>query len=269
MNTTVGCKLCDKIIQLRKEKGLSQEQLADYLEVSRQAVSKWESDQSIPSLDKIIQLADLFGVSIDYLVRDNATAEEHNKTVVTTQDDTLVMEQLNTIKKLVEKRKPGCYEYKSKKTLCGIPLVHINMSYYGKPLVAKGIIAIGNVSVGLISLGVLSLGLLSLGAFALGLLFAFGAISVGGISFGGVAVGIFAFGGLAVGVYAFGGCAIASNIGAGGYASGYIAIGDQTKGVHQFHVDSASRAEARRMIKECYPQLPNFIVKLFTVFLKG
>ncbi|MDY4586139.1 MAG: helix-turn-helix transcriptional regulator, partial [Oscillospiraceae bacterium] len=62
--------LSDKIIEERKKKGWSQEELAYKLEVSRQAVSKWESAGSVPDLQRIIQLADLFGVSTDYLLRD-------------------------------------------------------------------------------------------------------------------------------------------------------------------------------------------------------
>lgn len=63
--------LSEKIILLRKEHELSQEQLAEQLDVSRQAVSKWESGASIPDLDKIIKMGQLFGVSVDYLVKDD------------------------------------------------------------------------------------------------------------------------------------------------------------------------------------------------------
>ncbi len=62
--------LAEKILSLRTERGLSQEDLAAKLEVSRQSVSKWETGQSVPDLDKIIKLADLFGVSVDELVRE-------------------------------------------------------------------------------------------------------------------------------------------------------------------------------------------------------
>lgn len=61
-----------KIQTLRKQRGMSQEQLAEVLGVSRQAVSKWEMDQSVPDLDKIIALCDCFGVTSDYLLRDNS-----------------------------------------------------------------------------------------------------------------------------------------------------------------------------------------------------
>ena len=65
-------KLSEKIYALRTARGLSQGDLAEKLEVSRQSVSKWETGQSVPDLDKIIKLADLFGVSVDELVREDA-----------------------------------------------------------------------------------------------------------------------------------------------------------------------------------------------------
>ncbi len=63
--------LADKIIELRKKNGWSQEELASQLGISRQSVSKWESASSIPDLDKIIKLSELFGVSTDYLLKDS------------------------------------------------------------------------------------------------------------------------------------------------------------------------------------------------------
>ena len=62
--------LADKIINERKKLGLSQEELADKLEVSRQAVSKWESAQSTPDLNRILMMSKIFGVSTDYLLKD-------------------------------------------------------------------------------------------------------------------------------------------------------------------------------------------------------
>ncbi|MCD7807847.1 MAG: helix-turn-helix domain-containing protein [Erysipelotrichaceae bacterium] len=61
--------LADRIQTLRKAKGISQEELADKVGVSRQAVSKWESEQSSPDLDKIILLSDYFNVTTDYLLK--------------------------------------------------------------------------------------------------------------------------------------------------------------------------------------------------------
>ena len=65
-------KLSVKIIALRKRMGWSQEDLAEHLGVSRQSVSKWESGASVPELERIIQLSDLFGLSADELIRNDA-----------------------------------------------------------------------------------------------------------------------------------------------------------------------------------------------------
>ena len=67
--------LADKIIELRKRAGWSQEDLAEKLDVSRQSISKWESAQSVPDMNKIIRLSELFGVSTDYLLKDNLELE--------------------------------------------------------------------------------------------------------------------------------------------------------------------------------------------------
>lgn len=68
--------LADKIAELRKKNGWSQEELAGQLGVSRQSVSKWESASSIPDLDKILKMSELFGVSTDYLLKDSGGPEE-------------------------------------------------------------------------------------------------------------------------------------------------------------------------------------------------
>ena len=75
--------LADKIIDLRKKAGWSQEELAEKLGVSRQSVSKWEGAQSIPDMNKILQLSELFGVSTDYLLKDSMEAPE----IVSAQDE--------------------------------------------------------------------------------------------------------------------------------------------------------------------------------------
>lgn len=68
--------LADKIIENRKKNGWSQEELADKLGVSRQSVSKWESMQAVPDMKKILQLAEVFGVSTDYLLKDEIDEPE-------------------------------------------------------------------------------------------------------------------------------------------------------------------------------------------------
>jgi transcriptional regulator with XRE-family HTH domain len=269
-------KFCDKLIQLRRERGMSQEQLADRLEVSRQAVSKWEGDQSMPSLDKILQIADMFGVSVDYLVR-NSTVEgtssfnEENSqagTTFTNENSQSVIDQLNELTQMVRRKNSEVYEYKSKRTVFGIPLVHVKVSRYGKPALAKGIIAIGNISVGLISLGAISAGLLSFGALSAGLILALGAISLGGISFGGVSIGLFACGGVAIGMYSFGGVALASKVACGGVASATIALGDVVNGDHTLDIAVATKDQIKQVILENDPNIPRVILDLFLMVAK-
>ncbi len=64
--------LSEKLYVLRKKRGLSQEQLAERLNVSRQAISKWESGTSIPESDKLITISQYFNVTLDYLMKDDS-----------------------------------------------------------------------------------------------------------------------------------------------------------------------------------------------------
>lgn len=63
-------RLSDKIINLRKAKGMTQEELAEHLNVSRQAVSRWESDTVKPDANNILKISKIFGVTTDYLLND-------------------------------------------------------------------------------------------------------------------------------------------------------------------------------------------------------
>ena len=71
--------LADKIIMLRKKAGWSQEELAEQLNVSRQSVSKWEGAQSIPDMERILKMSRLFGVTTDYLLKDEMEETEFSK----------------------------------------------------------------------------------------------------------------------------------------------------------------------------------------------
>ena len=62
--------LSEKLYKLRKNSGLSQEQLAEKLNVSRQAISKWESGTAVPESEKLVTISNYFGVSVDYLFKD-------------------------------------------------------------------------------------------------------------------------------------------------------------------------------------------------------
>lgn len=94
--------LADKILNLRKKNGWSQDELAEKLKVSRQSVSKWEGAQSIPDINKIIEMASLFEVSTDYLLKDDketpdftpGTDDEMNDTIkVSLEEANKMMEQ--------------------------------------------------------------------------------------------------------------------------------------------------------------------------------
>ena len=102
--------LADKIINERKKNGWSQEELAEKLSVSRQSISKWEGAQAIPDIQKIIKMAELFGVSTDYLLKDELEPEEVTpKTVTDTDYDDIrkvSMEEANDYLKIIEKIAP-------------------------------------------------------------------------------------------------------------------------------------------------------------------
>ena len=93
--------LADKIIKLRKQNNWSQEELAERVGVSRQAVSKWEGAQSVPDLQKVIQLSNLFNVSTDYLLKDGFENEKTAENIedmksVTLSDAQEFLKQRNT-----------------------------------------------------------------------------------------------------------------------------------------------------------------------------
>jgi transcriptional regulator with XRE-family HTH domain len=258
----------EKLQKLRKERGLSQEALADAVGVSRQAVSKWESLQAYPEIDKLIALSEFFSVSIDSLVKDGDSQPDDQKA-----------ENPDKSYNFYPHYRPFYYfqyEYKSKRRVFGLPLVHINL---GRGFhLAKGIIAIGNVAVGVVALGAISFGGLCIGGLAAGL-FAFGGFAIGGLAAGGISAGLLAFGGIAfgglaiggvaVGGYSIGGMAVASDIAVGGYARAHVAIGDSAIGVktlvtHNHNFGSIRASQVRELIHEAYPRLPKAIVTLFT-----
>lgn len=93
--------LADKIINLRKKSGWSQEELAEKIGVSRQSISKWEGAQTIPDMNKILKLAEVFKVSTDYLLKDELEEQENSEHHVKTESDaeadvrSVSMEQAN------------------------------------------------------------------------------------------------------------------------------------------------------------------------------
>jgi transcriptional regulator with XRE-family HTH domain len=269
--------LSEKLILLRKERGYSQEQLANHMEVSRQAVSKWESGQSTPDLDKLIQLSELFSVSLDYLLKDGAersydtsgnssTADSYQSVVDQMNSTNEIKDQLNEISHFIRKAKG--YEYKSKRNILGIPLVHILISYSRQPKVAKGIIAIGNISLGLISIGGLSLGAFSFAGIGIGLL-ALGGISIGLVALGAIAIGILAVGAVAIGIYGLGASVIAKEVAVGAAATGKVAIGKAVEGKHVMQIDQMITKEiVRDFIHQYCPNIWEPILRIVTCVFK-
>ena len=78
-------KLAEKLFELRKEKGWSQEKLAEQINVSRQSISKWESGQVLPEIEKVIELSKIFQVTTDYLLLDENS--EKGSTAVILEED--------------------------------------------------------------------------------------------------------------------------------------------------------------------------------------
>ncbi|MBO5352493.1 MAG: helix-turn-helix transcriptional regulator [Lachnospiraceae bacterium] len=72
-------KFEEKLVRLRKARGFSQEELAEKLEVSRQAVSRWELGSTLPDIPNLVQLCELFGVTTDYLVREEGISDSSNQ----------------------------------------------------------------------------------------------------------------------------------------------------------------------------------------------
>ena len=205
--------LGEKIYKLRIKRGMSQEALGEVLGVSRQSVSKWETDQSLPELDKVVAISEIFEVSTDYLLKETAEKREGQGE----QEPRVIIQKTSFH-----------YEYKSEKTFMGLPLVHINFGL--KPVRAKGVIAIGNAAQGIIAIGIVGLGVITLAPVGVGLLLALGAIVVGGMALGSLAVGVIAGGAVSVGVFTMGAVAI-GQFSFGAFAMGQqIAIGDAAYG---------------------------------------
>lgn len=89
--------LSEKILELRKANGLSQEQLAEKIGVSRQAISKWESGESLPEVERLIELSAVFNVTTDYLLKPSEVDELNIRTEI------LEKQQQDLIKKNMKK----------------------------------------------------------------------------------------------------------------------------------------------------------------------
>ena len=253
--------LGEKLAKLRKENNYTQEQLAEILGVSRQAISKWESDATYPETEKLIRLAKMYDCSLDYLLLDKE-AERGREVVVN---------KLNL---------SGIYlEKVSEKKIGNLPLWHINI---GHGRVAKGIFAVGYasvgvvsvglVSVGLVSVGILAVGLLALGSFAAGLI-ALGAICAGILAIGAVAIGIFAMGASAIGQFAVGAAALGNYAALGDSATAAIAIGMSEAHGTEFQIQLRNMTGSDfqlvwRLLEEKVPFYLKGFIQLFLGFLE-
>jgi len=259
-------KFSEKLQKMRKDKGLSQEALSEMLDVSRQAISKWESGQSYPETDNLITISEIFGVTIDSLLKDGELQTDNR----------------NIYAEPFWVSRGRIFEYKSKRIVFGMPLVHVNIGWGVKK--ARGVLAIGNIatgffSIGLIAKGLLSIGLLSLGVIGVGclslaLLLAVGAVSFGTFSLGAVAIGIITLGAVSIGMYSVGAVAVASHVAIGDHAHGHIAVGRVVDGAREF-IDTSARlnlraisgAEVRQAILEEFPGTWNGVVRWLVGFL--
>ena len=250
--------LGEKIAKQRKELNYTQEQLADILGVSRQSISKWESDIAYPETDKLIKMGKLFECSMDYLLNEDITEKQGL--------------QPAEKESIWDKFKKQLHERKSEKMIFGMPLYHIGRNAHGFfaiglkargvfsfGLLSRGIFSVGLLSLGVISIGLLSLGLISAGVFSAGLLavgsialglFAAGAISVGLISFGALSIGCFSTGALAVGKYAA----------VGDHAHAMIAIGESVaEGSVYSHIGTLSSADMPRIVEWLDANVPSWL----------
>ena len=252
--------LGEKLAKLRREHNYTQEQLAQILGVSRQAVSKWESDTAYPETEKLIRLGKLYHCSMDYLLLDQAP-EPAAETAITRIE-------LRGI----------CYERVSEKQIGNLPLWHINIGFgrvatgvCALGLVSEGIVSVGLCSLGVVSLGVLGVGVLALGALAVGLI-ALGAIAAGILAVGAVAVGVFSLGACAIGQFAVGAAAVGHYAALGDAARGAVAIGvSDAEGTLYQTVEKLSARDIqtiREVLEETVPWYLGCFKKLFCLFLR-
>ena len=262
--------LGEKLSKLRKEYNYTQEQLADILGVSRQSISKWESDIAYPETEKLIKIGKLFECSMDYLLNDDITEKNGARPA---EKESL----LDTLKKQFHERK-------SEKTVCGMPLYHIGKNARGFfavgvrargvfsiGLISRGIVSLGLLSIGAVSLGVLSLGLMAIGAFSIGLLAA-GSIALGLIAAGAIAVGIVSFGALSVGFFSTGALAIGKYAAVGDHAHAMIAIGKSAaEGSVYSHIGDLTTADIPTVAKWLDANVPSWLgwaKEIFKFFIK-
>lgn len=230
-------RFAENLMGLRRSRGWSQEDLGDRLGVSRQTVSKWETGQTTPELEKLVELAAVFDRSIDELVGRETPGERLGSPA--------------PVECFECPRGRVYYEYISPRRLWGLPLVHVRLGGGNRPV--RGIVAVGNIAVGLVALGGIGVGVVSLAGLSVGLL-ALGGMALGAVSAGGVALGLCAAGGVAMGQWlaiggvaasnqlAVGGVALSHQLAVGKAAVGAIAVGTEADGALTFALDGDGAA---------------------------
>ena len=252
--------LGEKLSKLRKENNYTQEQLADVLGVSRQSISKWESDTAYPETDKLIKIGKLFECSMDYLLNDTVTEKQACKTDTDKKESFWDM------------FKEQFHERKSEKTVWGMPLYHIGKNAHGFfaigfrargvfsiGLLSRGIVSLGLLSLGVVSLGILSLGLIAASLFSVGLL-AFGSIAIGLFAAGAISIGFVSFGALSVGFFSAGALAVGKYAAVGDHAYGMIAIGKSlADGSVYSHVGDLTTADLSTVVEWLDANVPTWL----------
>lgn len=132
--------LADKIVNLRKKAGWSQEELAEKIGVSRQSISKWEGAQSVPDMNRILKLSEVFFVSTDYLLRDDmeelpcaVNPSEEAEPIENDKGEALIKVSLETANEYLEHRKKSSVSIAAGVMLCILsPILLIYLGVAGE-----------------------------------------------------------------------------------------------------------------------------------------
>lgn len=254
----------EKIAQLRKQNNHTQEQLAELLEVSRQAVSKWESNLAYPETEKLIRLSKLYGCSVDYLLHDEIEVDPMTPVPPPKPSYVRVYSSFPEIDK------------ESRIRIGSLPLWHlcfckgkVARGVFAAGYRSKGIFSFGLMSMGVVSFGVLSMGIVSLGILALGLLAA-GSLAAGILAFGAVAAGVVAVGACCFGLFTVGAVGIAYYASYADLARAAVAAGvKETSDVYGSLAECSQgfNAEALSLLASMVPPWLNWAKNLFLFFI--
>ena len=194
----------ERLVRERKKLGLTQEELGEKLNISRQAISKWESNISLPDTANLVKLSSLFSCSVDYILKDESEREE----------------PINEEKHF--SFRPKIKERHSDKTIMGLPLWSIGVK-------SKGFFSLGFKSEGVFSLGFMSRGVFSLGCFSLGGV-SIGMASLGALSLGSFSFGLFSLGAISIGLISSLGAISFAPLSLGALSIGEVSVGGYSRG---------------------------------------